>query len=220
MSHKFDAAIPQSVIKTKPDQSKANYVDGHYVISQLNELVGHGNWSYECTNYTVVEEEQRNNSNAKLAWYVSYICQCRLTAIIDGNTVVRHDIGFGSGDGMASAGKAHESAVKECATDALKRSARTLGQALGLALYDKTGEHIEQDSPNKPASTSEVSPAKHKARDVVSRLGLSNQEVKDYNDRIKPYFADPAEFWASRGGDFQKPEDVSAAILEMEKVKA
>jgi hypothetical protein len=43
---------------------------------------------------------------------------------------------------MPTEGDAHDSAMKEAVTDALKRALRSFGWPFGLALYDKSGAHI------------------------------------------------------------------------------
>ncbi len=51
--------------------------------------------------------------------------------------------GCGSGHGRANTpGEAHESALKEAETDAMKRALTTFGNAFGLALYDKEQREV------------------------------------------------------------------------------
>lgn len=52
-------------------------------------------------------------------------------------TVTREGSGFGFGTG-SNPGEAHEGAVKEAETDAMKRALVTFGNPFGLALYDRT----------------------------------------------------------------------------------
>jgi hypothetical protein len=47
-------------------------------------------------------------------------------------------------------GQAHESALKEAETDAMKRALMTFGNQFGLALYDKTQENVEDDTRPAP----------------------------------------------------------------------
>ena len=60
--------------------------------------------------------------------------------------VDREDVGAGHGYDV-DCGLAHESAIKEAVTDALKRALRTFGNPFGLALYDKSRENVGIDLP-------------------------------------------------------------------------
>jgi len=58
--------------------------------------------------------------------------------------------GAAVGTGMAkpdNEADAHESAVKEAETDALKRALRSFGNTFGLALYDKTKADVQAPPP-------------------------------------------------------------------------
>ena len=73
----------------------------------------------------------------KDGWGVSYVCRVRVT-VRAGDTVVIRE-GTGAGHGIdADLGQAHESAVKEAESDAMKRALMQFGNPFGLALYDKT----------------------------------------------------------------------------------
>jgi DNA repair and recombination protein RAD52 len=72
---------------------------------------------------------------------VTYIVKVR---IMVGN-VCRE--GCGAGHGIdRDLGQAHESAIKEAETDAMKRALMTFGNPLGLALYDKQQLNVVDDS--------------------------------------------------------------------------
>jgi recombination DNA repair RAD52 pathway protein len=71
---------------------------------------------------------------------VTYLCKARV--IVDG--VARE--GCGAGHGIdRDLGQAHESAIKEAETDAMKRAFMTFGNPFGLALYDKTQASVGDD---------------------------------------------------------------------------
>jgi DNA repair and recombination protein RAD52 len=54
--------------------------------------------------------------------------------------------GCGAGHGIdRDAGLAHESALKEAETDAMKRAFMTFGNPFGLALYDKEQANVVHD---------------------------------------------------------------------------
>lgn len=138
--HRFDAPVPTDAIMTRSQSGRElSYLDGHYIITQANNLLGHEEWSYTVDKYEVVQSEYKKSGNGKELHYVGYIAQVTVTW----KGVTRSDVGFGQGQD-ADLGRSHESAIKEAATDALKRALRTFGQALGLALYDKSGAHIAE----------------------------------------------------------------------------
>lgn len=140
MKHKFDAPVPKHAIQSRQQSGQnLSYLDGHYIITKTNELLGHENWSYTVDRYTQVQDERKKGSGTTDKPYIGYIAQVTVTW---GN-VTRSDVGFGQGIDN-DLGRAHESAIKEAATDALKRALRTFGQAFGLALYDKSGAHIAE----------------------------------------------------------------------------
>jgi recombination DNA repair RAD52 pathway protein len=57
---------------------------------------------------------------------------------------------MGSGHGIdVDCGLAHESAVKEAETDAMKRALMTFGNPFGLALYDKEQRQVAEAQPEK-----------------------------------------------------------------------
>ena len=54
--------------------------------------------------------------------------------------------GVGAGHGIdVDLGQAHESAIKEAETDAMKRALMTFGNQFGLALYDKTQANVADE---------------------------------------------------------------------------
>jgi DNA repair and recombination protein RAD52 len=138
--HKFDAPVPKDAIQSRQQSGQSlSYLDGHYIITKTNELLGHENWSYTVNKYQIVQTEEKENAKGKINQYVGYVAQ----VTVNWGNITRSDVGFGQGIDN-DLGRAHESAIKEAATDALKRALRTFGQAFGLALYDKSGAHIAE----------------------------------------------------------------------------
>jgi hypothetical protein len=83
---------------------------------------------------------------------VTYIARVSITV----GTLVRE--GTGAGHGIdTDLGLAHESAIKEAETDAMKRALMTFGNPFGLALYDKSqrqvsgnGQQLSQGNGQQP----------------------------------------------------------------------
>lgn len=126
---------------------KGDFIEGWLAISEANRIFGFGEWSYTVIDCKVVSEGPRKiGKDQKDGWGVSYIATVRV--IVGG--VTREDVGAGHGYDL-DLGLAHESAIKESVTDALKRSLRTFGNPFGLALYDKSRENVGIDLPDPSA---------------------------------------------------------------------
>lgn len=136
------------------DQSgrKLSYIEGWHAIAEANRIFGFDAWMRETLEIRVVSERARKIGQAQRdGWSVSYIARCRVTV----NGIVRE--GVGSGHGIdADLGLAHESAIKEAETDAMKRALMTFGNAFGLALYDKT-QRMVSDTPANDAPDEDTS---------------------------------------------------------------
>lgn len=118
---------------------KLSYIEGWWAISEANRIFGYDSWNRETIEIKCVAEKPREIGAAKKdGWGVSYIAKVRVTV---GRTLVREGIGSGHGIDV-DLGLAHESAIKEAETDAMKRALMTFGNPFGLALYDKTQENV------------------------------------------------------------------------------
>ena len=87
---------------------------------------------------------------------MGFICHGVIQAIIDGKQVMKTGIGYGSDKGKFNPG---EMASKEAESDALKRAAMKLGRSLGLALYDKSQEYVDEESLQIKPETRETATA-------------------------------------------------------------
>lgn len=155
----LDQPIPKTAVTQRTQSGvKLDYLEGWYVIDRLNQVFGTLGWSVEvvCTERVQLEQKPKANGNGD-NWYVGYLAHVRIKCGHD-TQAVKEDYGFGQGIDN-DLGKAHESAVKEAVTDALKRCAKDLGMSMGLALYDKTKANVsaEPAKPDPPA----VAAARH-----------------------------------------------------------
>jgi hypothetical protein len=71
----------------------------------------------------------------------SYIARVRVRVRAGDKEICREGCGSGHGVGLTP-GEAHESAIKEAETDAMKRALSTFGNPFGLALYDKEQRNV------------------------------------------------------------------------------
>lgn len=118
--------LDRSVVKTRKQAGQTlSYVGGDYIITRLNDVFGFDGWSVDY-GAPVVREGDRP---------VVYVAVTLRAA-----GVSRSDVGVGLA--ATNSGDAFETAIKAAYTDGLKRAARTLGNTLGLALYDKAQEAV------------------------------------------------------------------------------
>lgn len=161
----LSAKLDKSHVKERMQAGrKLSYVEGWHAIAEANRIFGFDAWTRETLDIRVVSEAPRKigRDNPRDGWGVSYIAKVRV--IVDG--VAREGIGAGHGIDV-DLGLAHESAVKEAETDAMKRALMTFGNPFGLALYDKTQENVETHSAPPRAESSRAATAPSAARPAV-----------------------------------------------------
>ena len=120
-----------------------SYIEGWHAIAEANRIFGFGAWdralvSCEC----VSQKERKIGRQQKDGWGVTYTARVRILVRHDGEETIREGMGAGHGIDV-DLGQAHESAVKEAETDAMKRALMTFGNPFGLALYDKTQANVK-----------------------------------------------------------------------------
>jgi len=166
-TNKLDQRIPNSAIKERNQAGQTlTYIGGGFAIDQANQILGHENWSYNINDVKLVQEEEKPSKNGgNVNWYVGYTANCTVTVRFHSNPlgynggsrdecreIQRSDRGFGQGIDKDK-GRSHESAIKEAATDALKRALKSLGLGLGLALYTDDNDNYYDDSNTGIAKT-------------------------------------------------------------------
>lgn len=151
-----------------------NYIEGWKVIEEANRIFGFDGWTRETVDLKCVAERERTiGQQQKPGWGVSYIAKARIVVFATDTLVTREGVGTGHGIDV-DLGQAHESAIKEAETDAMKRALMTFGYQFGLALYDKTQEHVaDEDKPApraKPAPTNAELDSAAIASDLIRDL--------------------------------------------------
>lgn len=145
---RLEQNIPASLVKTRDGGGmRLSYLEGWTVIDHLNSIIGHGNWSY-ASEIQHVHSGSVKDQYGKDRHTTHYIAKVRLLIKWpSGEHSEYADYGYGDGSDKQNPGKAHELAVKEAVTDGLKRCAKNLGKFMGLALYDKTQEFVDDAIP-------------------------------------------------------------------------
>lgn len=119
-----------------------SYVEAWHAIAEANRIFGYDGWHRETIETRCVSEKERKiGQQGKDGWSVSYIAKVRVEVDAHGGTLVREGTGAGHGIDV-DLGLAHESAIKEAESDAMKRALMTFGNPFGLALYDKTQAQV------------------------------------------------------------------------------
>lgn len=140
---KLDQNIPREVITTRTQAGKSlSYLETWYVIDRLNQVLGTENWSWVIQRLEPIPGDK-----------IGFICHGVLSAVIDGKQVHKTGLGYGSDKGTFNAG---EMASKEAESDSLKRAAMKFGRSLGLALYDKSQEFVDEANETKPQTRTAV----------------------------------------------------------------
>jgi DNA recombination protein Rad52 len=124
-------------------RSKVSYLEGWQVIAEANRIFGFDGWQRETIEVRCVNQAERHiGREARPGWGVTYTARVRITVGATAHTPVIRE-GCGAGHGIdVDLGQAHESALKEAETDAMKRALMTFGNPFGLALYDKQQREV------------------------------------------------------------------------------
>lgn len=149
--------LHKSHVKARSQSGRTlSYIEGWHAIAEANRIFGFDAWTRETIETKCVAEHKRKigrEPNQRDGWGVSYTAKVRV--VVGG--VVREGIGAGHGIDV-DLGLAHESAIKEAETDAMKRALMTFGNPFGLALYDKTQANVsdEKSEPKSPGLSATV----------------------------------------------------------------
>jgi DNA recombination protein Rad52 len=124
-------------VRTRQSAGKTlSYIEGWHVIAEANRIFGYDAWDRQTMTVKCVWEGLWRNRSA-----CSYIARVRIRVRAGDVEICREGCGSGHGSGTTP-GEAHESAIKEAETDAMKRALTTFGNPFGLALYDKEQQNV------------------------------------------------------------------------------
>jgi len=178
----LSAKLDPANVKTRSQSGRSlSYVEGWWAIAEANRIFGFDGWSRETFEIKCVAERERKLSSGADAWGVTYIARVRVRV----GDIVRE--GCGTGHGIdRDLGQAHESALKEAETDAMKRALMTFGNPFGLALYDK--EQSQVGCAEKPAPA----PAKRAANFVeTAAVVIGEMKQRGTATALKAWGNDP-----------------------------
>lgn len=158
------------VRKRKQGGINVSYIEGWHAIAEANRIFGFDMWHRETINLQCVSDAPCTIGVKETPGFaVTYVGQVRIQVNAGEDKIVR--MGTGAGHGRdRDRGQAHESAIKECETDAMKRALMTFGNPFGLALYDK-----DQRSVSAPGE--DTSPRPY-AEDLIADLKKTTTEAE------------------------------------------
>jgi recombination DNA repair RAD52 pathway protein len=115
-----------------------SHVAAFDVTAHLSRVFGFDGWDKEIAELALVHEHVQGEGKGARAW-VTYRCVMRLTVRDPQGRVVKvvEEAATGSAQNMPGIGDAHDFAVKNAVSYALKRCAKDLGDQFGLSLYNK-----------------------------------------------------------------------------------
>ncbi len=108
-----------------------SYIEGWHAIAEANRIFGFDGWDRQTVTIKCVDDGLSRGRHV-----CSYIARVRVRVRAGEVEICREGCGSGHGVGPTP-GEAHESAIKEAETDAMKLALATFGNLFGLALYDK-----------------------------------------------------------------------------------
>ena len=187
------------------------------VEAHLSRIFGFENWDREILDLWLISESlehftDKKTNQEKQGWTVTYGCKLRLTVyardplvsrskdnmIVYREKTVRDGAATGSANHLPLKGDAHDFAMKNADSYALKRAAKSWGDQFGLSLYnkgmtaalvgrvvgfDKSAGHLAQSDEHVPEPQSkgnderqEEPPVEDESRTFAGATGLASQQ--------------------------------------------
>ncbi len=119
-----------------------SYIEGWHAIAEANRIFGFDAWDRQTMAIKCVWEGTWQGK-----YRCAYVARVRIRVRAGDSEICREGCGSGQGRGH-SPGEAHERALKEAETDAMKRALTTFGNPFGLALYDKEQHGVRGKAQN------------------------------------------------------------------------
>jgi hypothetical protein len=175
----LSAPLDRGLVSSREQgRSKVNYLQSWVVISEANRIFGFDGWQRQTLFSRCIAQAERligargTGREQKSGWGVTYIARVRITVYVGGQGLLIRE-GTGAGHGIdADLGLAHESAIKEAETDAMKRALMTFGNPFGLALYDKSQRQVSGGNPaGRETASGSHNPSQGNGQQLIQRNG-------------------------------------------------
>lgn len=134
----LSAPLDKANVKSRSQAGRElSYIEAWHAIAEANRIFGFDCWDRETVELRQLGEPRQTGDK----WRVGYSARVRISVYAGERLITREGCGFGSGIDK-DVDQAHESALKEAESDAMKRALMTFGNPFGLALYDKTQANV------------------------------------------------------------------------------
>ncbi len=186
-----------NVRQREQGRSRVSYLEGWQVIAEANRIFGFDGWQRQTIAVRCVAQAERLiGREQKPGWGVTYTARVRVTVTAGGLPPLVRE-GSGAGHGIdVDLGQAHESALKEAETDAMKRALMTFGNPFGLALYDKAQRQVSSaagqgDGAQRPGE--QRPPVSRTAAGAPAAAGASSAQGRTQVTALTPAPSVPAD---------------------------
>lgn len=190
---------PKRVLK---DNSGMSHLPAYDVEAYLTRFFGIEGWDREIVDLWLISEVAADDPKKgnRTGYTVTYGCRLRLTIRNPEGEVVKTVDGCatGSANNLPSKGDAHDFAMKNADSYALKRCAKALGDQFGLSLYNKGSlepvvreslaydERVQKDEPPPPQSLGnderhEETEVEHTQVHATAQQSLANARASLFN---------------------------------------
>jgi hypothetical protein len=175
----LSAPLDRALVSSREQgRSKVNYLQSWVVISEANRIFGFDGWQRQTLFSRCIAQAERligargTGREQKSGWGVTYIARVRITVSAGIHGLLIRE-GTGAGHGIdTDLGLAHESAIKEAETDAMKRALMTFGNPFGLALYDKSQRQVSGGNPaGRETASGSHNPSQGHGQQLIQRNG-------------------------------------------------
>jgi len=162
---------PARICTRKQGRASVPYLKGWAVIEEANAIFGFDGWQRQTLFCQCVTQAERSiGEERKPGWGVTYIARVRITVFAGSRGLLIRE-GTGAGHGIdVDLGQAHESAIKEAETDAMKRALVTFGARFGLSLYDRNQRPMGGAAARPQGAAPQGAGPQAPANSVVRRL--------------------------------------------------
>jgi hypothetical protein len=174
----LSAPLDRALVSSREQgRSKVNYLQSWVVISEANRIFGFDGWQRQTLFSRCIAQAERligargTGREQKSGWGVTYIARVRITVCVGSQGLLIRE-GTGAGHGIdTDLGLAHESAIKEAETDAMKRALMTFGNPFGLALYDKSQRQVSGSPATRETASGSHNPGQGNGQQPIQRNG-------------------------------------------------
>ena len=177
------APLDRSFISTREQgRSQLAYLPSWVVIREANRIFGFDGWQRQTISCRCITQAERmigtrsQGREPRQGWGVTYTARVRITVNAGALGVLIRE-GSGAGHGIdVDLGLAHESALKEAETDAMKRALMTFGNPFGLALYDRQQREVSAGGSTTTTATATTAAEAPQSRTQPRKLVVRSPE--------------------------------------------